>query len=50
MATWNEKQLREYFDEVVKEVAPELLKMAADDRKKMRRRKGDLCTVISTDV
>jgi len=50
MATWNEKQLREYFDEVVKEVAPELLKMAADDRKKMRRRKGDLCTVISTDI
>jgi len=50
MATWDEKQLREYFDEVVKEVAPNLLKMAADDRKKMRRRKGDLCTVITIDV
>ena len=50
MATWGEKQLREYFDEVVKEVAPELLKMAANDRKKMNRKKVNLCAVTTIDV
>jgi len=50
MATWDEKKLREYFDEVVAEVAPELLKMAANDRKKMKRKKVDLCVVTTIDV
>lgn len=50
MATWDEKQLREYFDEVVKEVTPQLLKMSANDRKKMNRKKVDLCAITTIDV